>query len=221
MASARAVGKLNSDRIVRMSNPIKAIIFDFGGVLVDWDPRNLYRRYFPGQPEAMEEFLSEIDFYAWNAEQDKGRPFAEGVAKLSAQFPHHAPLIQAYQDHWEDSIPGAIAGTVDILRALKNKNYSIFGLSNWSAETYPRIRNKYPFFELFDDIILSGEVNLVKPHPAIFNLLLNRTGYSAPECLLIDDSQPNIDTAMKLGFVTIHFTTPQTLHSELEQLNLL
>jgi 2-haloacid dehalogenase len=204
-----------------MKSPIQAIIFDFGGVLLDWNPRNLYQRYFPDQPQAMEAFLAEIRFNEWNAQQDKGRPFAEGIADLSAQFPHYAHLIQAYYDNWEDSITGAINGTVDILDRLKQDGRPLYGLSNWSAETFPRVRHDYPFFDWFDDILLSGDVRLNKPDPAIFNLLLNKIGYSAPECILIDDSQSNIDTAKKLGFATVHFASPDHLQTELQRLNLL
>ena len=204
-----------------MHSSIKAIIFDFGGVLLDWDPRYLYQRYFPENSQAMEQYLKEINFYKWNARQDEGRSFSEGVADLSAQFPEYQLLIQAYFDHWEDSIAGPIAGTVDILHELKQKGIPLYGLSNWSTETFPRAKHKYPFFDWFDDILLSGEVKLNKPDPAIFNLLLTKINYLAPECLLIDDSQPNIDSAKNLGFITIHFTSPQALHTELKSLNLL
>ena len=204
-----------------MNSPIKAIVFDFGGVLLDWDPRNLYQRFFPNQPQAMEDFLTEIHFHEWNAQQDKGRPFAEGIAELSTQFPQYAHLIQAYYDNWEDSIIGSISGAVDILCKLKQKDYPLYGLSNWSAETFPRAQHNYPFFDWFNDIFLSGDVKLNKPDPAIFNLLLNKTGYSAPECLLIDDSQTNIDTAKELGFATVRFTSPEDLQTELQRLGLL
>ena len=220
MAAALPIITWKPDKIARMYSPIKAIIFDFGGVLLEWDPRNLYRRYFP-QPQAMERFLTEINFHEWNAQQDKGRSFAEGIAELSSQYPQHAHLIQAYYDHWEDSITGSIAGTVDILQWLKQKGYPLYGLSNWSAETFPRARYNYPFFDWFDDIILSGEVKLNKPDPAIFNLLLTKINYSAPECLLIDDSQTNIETAKELGFTTVLFTSPKHLQLELQNLNLL
>jgi 2-haloacid dehalogenase len=204
-----------------MESDIKAIIFDFGGVLIDWNPRYLYQNYFPEQPQAMERFLAEIDFYKWNAQQDKGRPFAEGIAELSAKFPQHAALIKRYYDCWEDSVSGPIRGSVEILRKLKQNEYPLYGLSNWSAETYPQVRQKYPFFEWFDDVILSGLVKVTKPDPAIFKLLLNKTGYKASECVLIDDSQTNIDTANKLGFITIHFTSSAQLRSELQGLHLL
>ena len=204
-----------------MHSPIKAIIFDFGGVLLEWDPRHLYQSYFPDQPQAIEDFLTEINFYDWNAQQDKGRTFAEGIAELSAQFPQHTQLIQAYYDHWEDSITGAITGTVDILHRLKQKGYPLYGLSNWSAETYPRARHDYPFFDWFDDVLLSGDVKLIKPDPAIFKLLLSKIGYLASDCLLIDDSQPNIAAAKSLGFNTVHFESPKQLQAALQHLHLL
>ena len=160
LASALSLAIGKSDKIARMGSSIKAIIFDFGGVLLEWDPRNLYQRYFPDHPQAMDDFLDEIDFYDWNSQQDKGRTFADGIAELSAQFPQHAHLIQAYYDHWEDSITGAIPGTVEILHRLKRIGYPLYGLSNWSAETYPRAKAKYPFFDWFDKVILSGEVKL-------------------------------------------------------------
>lgn len=204
-----------------MSTTITAIIFDFGGVLIDWDPRYLYRRYFPNQPDAMENFLLEIRFAEWNLRQDKGRPFAEAVASLSADFPQYAHLIRAYWEHWEESIPGPMAGSIRILKQLKQAGYPLYGLSNWSAETFPIAYKKYDFFKLFDDIILSGEVKLIKPDPAIFNLTLKRIRRSASECLLIDDSITNIEAARRLGFKTIHFQSPDQLETELSNLQLL
>jgi 2-haloacid dehalogenase len=203
-----------------MTAPIQAIIFDFGGVLLDWDPRLVYKRFF-AHPYEIDHFLTEVDFATWNAEQDRGRPFAEGVAALSSQFPHHTHLIRAYYDHWEESIVGPIPGSVAILRKLKQAGYPLYGLSNWSAETFPKVRKKYTFFDLLDDIVLSGDVKMLKPDPAIFNLLLNKIGYPAPNCLLIDDSRPNIVTAKSLGFNTIHFISPAQLQSELQRLHLL
>ena len=202
-----------------MNSSIKVIIFDFGGVLLQWDPHKLYRRYFD-QPGQIDQFLAEINFSTWNIEQDRGRPFAEGIAMLSRQFPQYEQLIQAYYEHFEDTIVGPINGTVEIFRELKRTGYPLYALSNWSTETYPRIRPQYDFFDLFDKIILSGEVKLVKPDPAIFKLTLeiHRT---ASECLLIDDSETNINVAKKIGFITIHFKSPEQLRTELCQLNLL
>jgi len=204
-----------------MNSHVKAIIFDFGGVLVGWDPRNLYRRFFPEQPQAMEDFLTEVNFMEWNALQDKGRSFAEGVNILSQQFPHHANLIRAYHENWSESITGPIEGTVELLRALKEKRYIVYGLSNWSAETFPIVRHEFDFLSLFDGVILSGEVNLVKPDPAIFELCLQRIGKPANECLFIDDSQTNILAAKQLGFDTVQFISPEHLKSELQARQLL
>lgn len=204
-----------------MTSHIKAIIFDFGNVLLEWDPRNVYQRYFPNDPERMEHFLKEVDFMEWNLQQDKGRPFAEGVAVLSEQFPQHSHLIQAYHDHWIDSVGDSITGTVEILKQLKHAGYPLYGLSNWSAETFPYAREKYDFFDLFDDMLISGDVGHVKPDPKIFQILLDKIGRPAQECLLIDDSLPNIEQAEKMGFAVIHFQSPEQLAATLQDLKIL
>jgi 2-haloacid dehalogenase len=201
-------------------SPVRAIIFDFGGVLVNWDPHNLYRRLI-ADPQAIDQFLAEIHFAEWNAQQDKGRPFADGVAELSARFPQHAELIRAYHQHWEDSIAGPIPGSVDILRSLKAAGYSTYGLSNWSAETFPIAYRKYDFFQLLDGYIISGEVGLLKPDPAIFELMTSKIGHPAWQCLLIDDFARNIESARQLGFETILFRSPDQLRQELRQFGLL
>lgn len=203
-----------------MTFPIKAIIFDFGKVLLEWNPRHVYQRYFPNDPEGIERFLQEVNFAAWNLQQDKGRPFAEGIAVLSRQFPHYSHLIQAYLDDWIYSVVGPISGTVSILKRLKQAGYPLYGLSNWSAETFPHARAKYDFFDLFDGIILSGDVGLVKPDPQIYQITLNRIGRLARECIFIDDAVPNIEQAQKLGFVTILFEAPRQLEASLRDLGI-
>jgi 2-haloacid dehalogenase len=204
-----------------MTSPIKAIIFDFGNVLLEWDPRNVYKRFFPDDPEGMEQFLKEINFMDWNLQQDKGRPFKEGVALLSEKFPHHSHLIQAYHDHWIDSVGESIIGTVEILKQLKQAGYPLYGLSNWSAETFPYAREKYDFFDLLDGMVISGEVGHVKPDPEIFQILLDKIGRPTQECLLIDDSLTNIDQAKTMGFAVIHFQTPEQLKESLRELKIL
>jgi 2-haloacid dehalogenase len=201
--------------------PIQTIIFDFGNVLLKWDPRNMYQRFFPNDPEGMERFLKEVNFADWNLQQDKGRPFAEGIALLSQQFPHYSHLIQAYYDHWIDSVEGPVTGTVSILKRLKQAGYPLYGLSNWSAETFPRARKKYNFFDLLDDMIISGEVGHVKPDPEIYHILLDKIERPAKECLLIDDSLPNIHQAQKMGFAVIHFQSPEQLEAHLRDLRIL
>ena len=200
---------------------IKAIIFDFGNVLIEWDPRLVYNRYFPDDSEGMERFLREVDFMGWNAYQDKGRSFKEGVADLSRQFPKYAYLIRAYHDNWKDSMGAAYWETIEIMRQLKAKGYPLFGLSNWSVETFPYALEKYDFFDLLDDMVISGAVGYVKPEPEIYRIMLEKIDRPAQECLLIDDSLPNIKQANTMGFKAIHFTSPEQLKKELTQLGLL
>lgn len=204
-----------------MTQTIKAIIFDFGNVLLEWNPRNIYRRYFPDNEAAMERFLHEVGFMEWNAQQDKGRTFAEGVAVLSKQFPHYSHLIQAYHDHWRESIGDPLQGTVELLEKLKKAGYPVYGLSNWSAETFPYVRDQHGFFGLLDGIILSAEVRSVKPEPRIFEVALQRIGRPAGECLFIDDALANIEQARRMGFVTVHFQSPAQLEAELHRMGLL
>ncbi len=199
-----------------MTEQIQAVIFDFGGVLIGWNPRNLYSRFFPEQPQAMEDFLAEISFMEWNAQQDKGRPFSEAIAELSQEFPHHAHLISAYYEYFKESVTGGIEGTIKLLQMLKEKNIPLYGLSNWSAETFAVVRHEFEFLNLFDEIIISGEVKLIKPEPEIFELCLQKIGKPASQCLFIDDSEPNIITARKMGFDTVHFISPEHLENELK-----
>jgi 2-haloacid dehalogenase len=203
------------------SNPVQAILFDFGGVLLDWNPRNLYRRFFD-DPQQMEQFLAEIHFSEWNYEQDKGRPFADGVAELSKRFPQHARLIRLYHERWEETVSGPIPGSVDILRRLKRLGRRLYGLSNWSAETFPIARRKYgQLFDLLDGYVISGQVGLAKPDPAIFQYVADRLGCPASACLLIDDHEPNVESAQRLGFQTILFRSAEQLADELRQRGLL
>ncbi len=200
---------------------ITSIIFDFGGVLLKWKPQNIISRHFADQPLAPEAFLKEINFMEWNTQQDKGRSFVEGVALLFKEYPQYAHIIRAFQDNWEDSIDGPIDESIELLGKLKEKGFLIYGLSNWSAETFPLVCKRYKFFDLFDGIIISGEVKLIKPDPAIFDLCLSRMGRLAGECLFIDDSEANIITAKKMGFDAIHFKSPGQLRIELQGRGLL
>ncbi|MFB3820004.1 MAG: HAD family hydrolase [Candidatus Methylomirabilales bacterium] len=202
------------------SRPAPAVVFDFGGVLLHWDPRHLYRKLFQ-DADAMERFLAEIGFAEWNLEQDRGRPFAVAVAELSRRFPQHAELIAAYEARWEESIAGPIAGSVEVLARLRAAGHALYGLSNWSAETFRRIRPRYAFFDWFLAIVISGEVGLVKPDPRIFRTLLDRVGRPAAECLFIDDGEANIAAATGLGFQTVLFESPEQLAMELGRRRLL
>lgn len=200
---------------------ITAIIFDFGNVLIEWNPRYVYNRYFPDNPEGMERFFKEVDFMGWNAKQDKGRSFKEGVADISARFPQYAHLFQAYHDHWQDSIGAAQWGTVEIMKRLKQEGYPLYGLSNWSNETFPYARAKFDFLDLLDDMVISGYVGHVKPEPEIYHILLEKIGRPAEECLFIDDSLPNIQQANTIGFAVLHFRSSEQLKTDLERMGIL
>ena len=204
------------------THPIySSVVFDFGGVLVDWDARYLYRKFFNGDSAALERFLSEVHFLEWNLQQDKGRSFAAGVAELSAQFPHYADLIQAYDQRWEESISGPIQSAVDILRLLKEAGYHLYGMTNWSSEKFYQVRPKYEFFSWFETIVVSGEVKLIKPDRRIFELFLAKIDRTAAECVYIDDSAVNVVAAAQLGFKTIHFESPEQLKVALHELGVL
>jgi len=198
-----------------MTQPITAIIFDFGNVLVKWDPRNLYKRFFPDL-EAVDSFLEEIRFMEWNAYQDAGRSFKDGVKDLSKQFPQYKHLIEAYDKYWEDSITDTIDGTIEILNQLRESGWKLYLLTNFSAEKFEVIRNRYEFLKLFDRIIISGEYGIVKPDPAIFALTLELIGRRSRECLFIDDSPANIESARRLGFQTILFHSAEQLKADLK-----
>ncbi len=165
--------------------------------------------------------MAEIDFSGWNMRQDEGYPFAQAVTDLSAKFPHYAPIIHAYDIDWEDSITGIIPQTVDIVRRLKQSGYRLVGLTNWNMDKFTLVKHKYDFFNLFEQIIVSGAVKLVKPDPAIYNLLLQQVSLTAADCLMIDNSSDNVQASRKLGFLTIHFTSPEQLEAELLRLNVL
>ncbi len=180
---------------------IKNIVFDFGGVLIDWNPRHLYRKYFKTEEE-MEYFLSDICTPQWNALQDAGRPFAEAVARLKAEHPEYSEAIGIYFSRWDEMIGGAIERNVDLLKKCKKDGYGIYGLTNWSAETLPRVMRKYDFFKLFDGIVVSGVEKCIKPDPKLYRILFDRYGLNPSECLFIDDSPANLETAGKLGMHT-------------------
>jgi 2-haloacid dehalogenase len=197
------------------------IIFDLGGVLIDWDPYRLYCDKLGLDRQVVDRFMQEVDFPGWNKEQDRGRPFAEATAELSNLHPEYRELIYAYDEHYPASLGGSIQPVVDIVGKLKSAGYTLYVLSNWSAEKFKMVRSQYPFFEWFDGIVISGEVGLIKPDQAIFELLLERIGRPADECLFIDDHSPNISVAGRLGFQTIQFQSAQQLEAELQQRGIL
>lgn len=193
-----------------------AVIFDFGGVLIDWSPYNLYRKILKNDEE-IKIFLEEIDFKNWNPQFDKGYSFALGIEEKCALFPHRAELIHIFNDRWIEALGEPLTESIAILRQIKSAGYPVYGLSNWSIEKFNLVKDQFEFLDLLDDFVISGEAKQIKPEPDIFHTLLKRINRSAGECIFIDDVMENIATARLLGFKTIHFQTPARLMSELQQ----
>jgi 2-haloacid dehalogenase len=200
---------------------IEAVVFDLGGVLIDWNPRHLYRRLFGGDEAAMERFLSEICSPAWNAQQDAGRTWRDAVESLAEIHPEHRDLIVAYDQRWPEMLGGPIEGTVEILRELRAASVPLAALSNWSAEKFPIALQGYAFLGWFETIVVSGEVGVAKPDPRIFRHLLDRTGFAATATLFIDDVPGNLTVAAGLGMPTHLFHDPPALRADLQARGLL
>lgn len=199
---------------------MKDIIFDLGGVLIDWNPRHLYKKIF-GSPEEMEWFLTNICTPQWNTQQDAGRPFAKGLAVAKEKYPKYAAQIDDYFNRWDEMLGGPIKASVAVLKELKEKGYRLYALTNWSAETFPIARAKYDFLNLFDGIVVSGEERLVKPDPAIYARLLKRYQLRSCNCVFIDDNAANVSEAAHLGFDAICFNGEENLRTELLRRGLL
>jgi 2-haloacid dehalogenase len=192
----------------------KAVVFDLGGVLIDWDPRHLYRKLLADEA-AVEEFLATVCTPEWNAELDRGRPFAEGVAELVERHPEHAAAIAAYHERWPEMVAGDLPGTVEVLAELRAAGVPLYALTNWSAETFAITRGRFEFLEWFDGLLVSGEERVTKPDPAIFQLLLDRFGLDPTATVFVDDSEANVAAARRLGFDAIGFTGHEELRREL------
>jgi 2-haloacid dehalogenase len=197
-----------------------AVVFDLGGVLIDWNPRHLYRSLFDDEA-AMERFLAEVTTQAWNLEQDRGRPFAEAVGALVREHPEQADLIEAYWRRWPEMLGDPHAEVVAILAELRATSVRLLAMTNWSAETYPLAIPRYPFLDWFEAVIVSGRERLVKPDPAIFRVLIDRYRIEPAGTVFIDDTAVNIEIAAQLGFRAIRFTDAPALRRELESLGLL
>ena len=195
---------------------IKNIVFDFGGVLIDWNPRYLYRSYFAGDEERMEWFLQNVCTYPWNIQMDGGKPFAEGVEELTAQHPEWAEAIGVYHTRWTEMIGGEVEGTASLIKRLKAAGYRVFGLTNWSMETYPLIRDNYEVFSLFEGVVVSGEEHLLKPEARIYRCLLNRYGLNAEESVFLDDNADNVAGAEAVGMEAIRFESAEQAEQELK-----
>ena len=194
---------------------IKNIIFDYGGVLLDWNPHYLYDPYF-GDAEKAKWFLTNICTYEWNAQHDNGKPIAEGTAELIAQHPEWEKEICLYYDDFMKMMGGQIPGMEDFVKNLKAKGYRVFGLSNWSEETFALVRPVYPVLDLMEDMVISGIEKVMKPDHRIFKLALNRFGIKAEETVFIDDNPNNVLAANEVGIKGILFNLKAAEGEELE-----
>ena len=193
------------------------VVFDLGGVLIDWDPRHLYRQLFD-DPEEMESFLAEVTTAEWNAQQDAGRPWVEAVELLAAEHPERRELIEVFHRRWPEMLAGEIPGSVTVLAELRAMEVRLVALSNWSAEMFPVARARFDFLSWFEGIVISGEVGVNKPDRRIFEQLIQQFEIEPATAVFIDDSPANIEAASGLGFRAIRFTDASGLRRELVRL---
>ncbi|HTE00892.1 MAG TPA: HAD family phosphatase [Mucilaginibacter sp.] len=200
---------------------INTIIFDLGAVLIDWNPRYMYRTLFSDETE-MEKFLADITTSDWNEEQDAGRSLQEGTKELVKKFPQHEELIRAFYGRWDEMLGEAFHDVVELFKQLKERgHYKIYALTNWSAETFPVALERFEFLHWFDGIVVSGMEKIRKPSPEFYHILLDRYQVKPEEALFIDDNYRNILAAEKLGIQCIHFTSAEQLEKELKEHRLL
>ncbi len=198
----------------------RIVVFDVGNVLLSWDPHVPYRGRFPDEA-SIAAFFEEIGFYAWNLENDRGRPWDQAVAELSAEFPQHAELIALAHREWAAGVRGPIAGTVEILRRLKSAGVPLYAITNFSSEKWRETLPRFEFLrESFLDVVVSGDEKMVKPDPRIYELLLKRNGLKAEDCVFVDDSLVNVEGARAVGLQAIRFQSPEALERELRALGL-
>ena len=197
------------------------VVFDLGGVLIDWNPRYLYRKLFAGDEAAMEHFLATVCTQHWNERMDAGLAFAEACAPLLASHPERAALILAWGQRFAEMMDAPIHGTVEILDELHRQGVPLYALTNWSAETFPHAQRRFAFLDRFRGIVVSGHEKMIKPDTRIYQLLLDRHAIAAGDAVYIDDNPRNAAAATALGLHGIHFTGPAALRRDLLEVGLL
>ena len=203
---------------------IKAVVFDFGGVLIDWSPEYVYSRLIPDATERRW-FLDNVCKMEWVVQQDGGQTIVEGTAELVAKFPEHEALIRAFYERWHEMLGGVLEDGVALVDALEAAGVPLFGLTNWSAETFPYAWERYPVLQRFREVIVSGRVGVVKPDPAIFTLMRaeierHLPGIAPHELVFIDDNARNAQAATALGWHGVHHTDAAHTEAQLRALGL-
>jgi 2-haloacid dehalogenase len=204
-----------------MAKKIETVIFDLGGVLIDWNPKYLYRKLFKTEEE-VDWFLNNICTSEWNDQQDGGRSFEEATRELLAKHPEWEEPITAWYGRWQETIGGPIQETVDILRAIRDsKKYRLYALTNWSAETFPWALDNFEFLHWFEGIVVSGVEKSRKPFPEFFQILFDRYKVDPKTSVFIDDNIKNVEGSNAIGLPTIQFKSPAQLKAELQNLGVL
>ncbi len=199
------------------NSKITTVVFDFGGVLIDWNPRHLYRKLFQSDQE-VEWFLENVCTSEWNVMQDAGRPFEIAIDERKEKYPSYSKEIEAYFHRWREMVTGEIQGSKEVLISLKSSGYNVYGLTNWSDQTFSIIPEEFDILNFLDGVVVSGKEGVVKPDPDIYQLLIDRYDIDPASSVFIDDSKSNIDVAQSLGFHTIHFKSSDQMKSELNDL---
>lgn len=200
-----------------MASNAPTVVFDVGNVLLRWDPRRVYRELIP-EPERLDWFMKNVCTAAWNLEQDRGRSWEEAVATLVAQHPDWEREIRAYDERWHESIPHTIADSVAVLEELKGQGEKVYAITNFSREKWAECLIRFPFLQSFDGVVVSAHERLLKPDPAIYEVLLGRYALQAGDCIFIDDSEKNVVAARGIGMQAVHFVEPIDLRAELRGL---
>lgn len=200
---------------------MNTVVFDLGGVLVDWDPRHLLRKVMPGREAEMETLLAEVLNHEWNLERDRGDSWHEAMDELKAEHPQWADIFDVYTERWPETLVGSHEDTVAILRELKSRGTPLYALSNWSEEMFPHAEDRYDWLGLFDGVVVSGRVKMVKPERDIFDHLIERYDLRAEDLFFIDDHEPNIIAARSYGIAAHHFRDAARLRQALVEQGLL
>lgn len=197
---------------------VKGVVFDLGGVVIDWNPMYLYRKVFDGDETKAANFLANICTLEWNGRQDAGRDLVAATAERVEQFPEWEREIRAYYGRWIEMIGDAIPGTPELMAEIKAAGLHLFALSNWNSETFSRVRYTFKPFQLFEHIVLSGDYGCIKPDRKLFEIALNCYGMEAENLVFVDDSRANVEGAAKVGLPALHFTGAAKLRRDLIEL---
>ena len=202
-----------------MSRP-RAVVFDIGRVLYDWNLRYLFEKLI-ADPAELDHFLAEVVTEEWHFQSDRGRPLSEMVPERIAEFPRHRALIEAYVERFGETLPHAVPGTHELVRRLAARGVPLFGLTNFGAEFWAAVRPEWPLFDLFADVVVSGEERVAKPDPAIFAIAERRFGHPPGELFFTDDNPANFAAARARGWQAHLFEGAAALEAELVKAGLI